>query len=322
VVALVDLADGGRRVVATHPGRALARFLDDGRTVASTSDGRALELWDDPAGAASTIRAEGAGPAQVTSLLVAPDGRSLYSGDRDGRVRRWDLQARAAHELRREDGPVTKLLSCAPGLLADTTLDGVLASSDLASGIAIEQRLPAPIYDARCAGRHVVAALADGSVQQIDPERGEVHELTRHATPAIEVVALADGSIASVSERGAIAVVAPDGHATWLQEGGATIQRLAAHPGAPLIATAGLDGSIQLWDPRDGTRRRIAVHRGGAVDVAFSRDGARLASIGRDGRVRLWNPAEVGLPPAERRQLSAWLHDLTDQTPAEEWRRP
>jgi WD40 repeat protein/transcriptional regulator with XRE-family HTH domain len=74
--------------------------------------------------------------------------------------------------------------------------------------------------------------------------------------------------------------------------------------GGTLLASAGGDGTVRLWDPV--TRRPIgaplhASARNGVRAVAFSRDGTLLASAGGDGTVRLWDPVT-------RRPIGAPLH--------------
>jgi WD40 repeat protein len=61
-----------------------------------------------------------------------------------------------------------------------------------------------------------------------------------------------------------------------------------------LLASAGLDGTVRLWNP--ATSQPIGAPletraQHGATSVAFSPDGKLLASGGIDGTVRLWNPA-------------------------------
>ncbi|MBA4063989.1 MAG: hypothetical protein C0501_09810 [Isosphaera sp.] len=64
-------------------------------------------------------------------------------------------------------------------------------------------------------------------------------------------------------------------------------------PAGGLVATAGDDGAVRVWDPRTG--RTWAVLAGGGrrvTGVAFSPDGAAVAAAGVDGAVRFWE-----LPP-------------------------
>ena len=63
-----------------------------------------------------------------------------------------------------------------------------------------------------------------------------------------------------------------------------------------LLASAGLDGSVRLWDPATGRSIRTFVgHKGGAHSVAFSADGSMLASAGADGDVRLKAGGDIDL---------------------------
>ena len=68
---------------------------------------------------------------------------------------------------------------------------------------------------------------------------------------------------------------------------------LSFAPDGELLASAGVDSSIRLWDWRRETQ--VAVlgnHRAAAMDVLFTSDGERVVSAGADGTVRTF---EVGV---------------------------
>jgi WD40 repeat protein len=62
-----------------------------------------------------------------------------------------------------------------------------------------------------------------------------------------------------------------------------------------LVATAGTDRTVALWDTASWElRERWLAHAGEVWTVAFALDSKQLASGGKDGAIALWNVA----PPA------------------------
>jgi WD40 repeat protein len=70
------------------------------------------------------------------------------------------------------------------------------------------------------------------------------------------------------------------------------VRALAASPDGKLLASAGDDGAIQLWDTTAGkATTKLTAHTDWVLALAFSGDGKFLASGGHDGTVRLWDVA-------------------------------
>src|SRR5262245_31806058 len=64
-----------------------------------------------------------------------------------------------------------------------------------------------------------------------------------------------------------------------------TIFAVSFSPDSRLLATAGRDGKIVLWNPRSGERLHELNARGIVYDLAFSPDSRHLASVGMDVRI-------------------------------------
>ena len=69
------------------------------------------------------------------------------------------------------------------------------------------------------------------------------------------------------------------------------INSIAFSPNNPLLASASVDSTIQLWNLNTDTlQATLRGHTSNVLSVAFSPNGALLASGSADGTVRLWNP--------------------------------
>jgi len=70
-----------------------------------------------------------------------------------------------------------------------------------------------------------------------------------------------------------------------------TVWGVKFSPDGTLLATAGYDGLVRIWDVATRQPKHdLKKHKGWVRAVAFSPDGARLASAGEDGSVVLWDP--------------------------------
>jgi len=83
----------------------------------------------------------------------------------------------------------------------------------------------------------------------------------------------------------------------WIGHSGKPINSIRFSPTRPILASAGADGTVKLWNVDGSLIRTLSGHPKGATSISFHPTKQILASAGNDGAIRLWNLQDGSLMP-------------------------
>ena len=216
-----------------------------------------VQLWDLGSGV-ERKRLRGAKESLVC-VALAPDGRKVVAGCRDGTIHLWTL-----------DPPGTRPLV----LNGHTgTVTGVAFTPD---------------------GSAVLSGGLDGTLRRWDVETGEGEEVLRGEAGAVRGVACARVTECLAVAGDRLLLRQPDGRVLTLEGhiGGALCVAFSAD--GEFLASGGCDHMVRLWRASDGGElARFEGHGGLVRAVTFSPDRRFVYSGGADGMLRRWPAKSV-----------------------------
>ncbi|MFI9202294.1 TIR domain-containing protein [Streptomyces sp. NPDC053048] len=306
-VRLWDTATGrGGNILRGHGRKVVGLAFDDGGThLAACGNDGVVRLWEPATGRG--LRELTGDNDRLVSAVFTPGTPLLATPSSDGDVYLWNA---ATGEYQREidaetDHVWAEAFSADGQILATANDDDTVRLWYRSTGAHVttldQHRGRVRSISFTADGSMLATGCDDSFVRLWDLAASRpVAELPGHTDRVYAVVhGPGDAWLASASWDGQ-AIVWQDGVLRHRLRGhSGRLWTAAAHPARPLLATAGDDRSIRLWDPLTGRETgRLTGHTGRVLTLAFSPDGTLLASGGEDGTVRLWTVPAEGTPTA------------------------
>jgi WD40 repeat protein len=294
----------GASLASNVPGHASAieemDLTPDGRWLITGSDDTTIMRWDlaDPTDVPPpTLLGETTGI--VWSVAVAPDGTTAASASEDGTIRLWDLETRKQIG----DGPFADLDGDA--LTVSFSPDGELLmvgnGVGEVTGWAVDDgQIAIPTFHAHRSdvweiefdpqGSRFATASSDQRIRVWDTETQEpLGEPFARSSEDVRGVLLDDAHVFAGDETGRLQVASTTGSGEPTTSAPRHAEQIVdAAWGGDVLATLGNDQQVQVWSRAgDPTATIIDGFLGGAIGLAASPDGARIAVGDGEGAVHL-----------------------------------
>ncbi|NEP40726.1 MAG: hypothetical protein F6K25_16350 [Okeania sp. SIO2G4] len=264
----------------------------DGEILAS-SRGQDILLWNLQTG--KLLDTLSSHQANVRSVAISPDGRTLASGSGDGTVKLWDIPTGEMLVSFLHSGVVTAVGFTADGrAVIGCSADRGMKSWDIYTGQLLHRMNGTQPIAFGAGGLRMAASGGPRFIRLWNAEQGQL--LKNLSIPntnnnrGIEAIAFSeDGQTIAHAMKGESKILVWDVE-SWkvrytLEKHSQAIKAIAISPDGKILASSSEDGNINLWDL--GTGKLLRSIKGDGA-IVFSPDSKQLVSVSQDNIIQLW----------------------------------
>lgn len=255
--------------------------------------------------------------ADINSVAISSDGKSIVSGSSDHIVRVWDLQSGQYRELKGHTAPVNSVAISADGnIVVSGSYDKTVRVWNLETGESQELK---GYYDTV----NGVFISADGtkvvfkswnSFIPFDSDMIHIWDLERGQSQEFDVGHI---RLLAVSPDATTLVLEHLDHKirVWNLES-ASFQELKGHSNdinvaaissdGKTVVSASADNTILFWDLESGQSKELNGHQSDVSSVSISADGKTVVAGSKDNTVRVWN-----LKNGKSKELNGHKNDVS-----------